>query len=305
MISSYPELYRHVRRLPPKRIAVAGAGADVILDALEDVREAAGLGGVLVGDAEKIRTRVDAGNWQIEDQKDPAKAALRAAALVRNGSADILMKGACATADFLRACLDDTCGLRTGSLMSHVLVISIANAESFKLMSDGAIIVRPTVEEKAHMVENAVRMAHALGIERPAAAVISGTEKPTPNLPDSIDAEKVAAQTERWDALGCDVAGPLAIDCAASARAASAKGIAGPVAGRADIYILPDVVAGNVFGKCVSYFGGADTGGLVLGAQAPIVMLSRSSTTKEITNSIYLGLFAAEKMFGEAEGYRE
>ncbi len=298
MIKTFAELRELVKTFPPRRAAVAAAEGGVVAAAMEVLRASCGLGGVLVGDSEEIKKHVGSGYWEIVHEPDPAKASALAVEAVRAGDADLLVKGRCATSDYMGACLDPEKGLRrAGGVMVQVFAFTTGLSGGIKILSDAAINISPGASEKAALVENTVRFAHALGNGRPAVALLAALETVNTRMRDTVDAAEVAAMKERWDELGCDVAGPLSVDCAVNAEAAAVKEITGPVAGRAEIFIAPDLASANLFAKGIMYFAPMESGGIVLGGRAPIVLRSRADEVEDKVNSIAMGLVAAEKMF--------
>jgi len=190
---------------------------------------------------------------------------------VRAGEADILLKGAVSTAVLIHAVLDRDTGLRTGRLLSDVFVIDYSGRGPGQLVgiTDGGINPTPDVQQKEAILRNAVQVFHALGIEEPRVAVLSGTEKPTPRLQGSMDAARLAELYEAGEIRECVVDGPLAMDMALSTEAAALKGIVSPVAGRADILLFPTLEAANITAKAIQYWTSQDPGHVVVGAAAP------------------------------------
>ena len=214
--------------------------------------------------------------------------AMDAAAAVRNGDADALMKGTIDSSTFLHAVLDRHRGLRSGSLVSHVAVIEAFGR--LLLLTDGGIVLNPTLDEKSKIIINSVPIANGLGIEMPKVAVLAAVEKVNSKMPETIDALALS----QMDLPGCVVQGPLAMDNAVSPQAAAAKGITGPVAGLADVLLVPSVLAGNILAKGIMYFGGCPFGGVVAGTSRPVMFLSRSDTAQTKLNTIALGVLLSQ-----------
>jgi phosphate butyryltransferase len=238
MIRSLHELREYASRLSPKTIAVAAAEADHTLRAVGEARRRGWVDAVLVGDGEEIRRRLeflalDADGFDIVNCSGEREAAAAAVALVRAGEADILLKGAVSTAVLMHAVLDGDTGLRTGGLLSDVFLIEYVGSGRGRLVgiTDGGINPAPDLQQKEAILRNAVNVYHALGVEEPRVAVLSGTEKPTPTLPGSVDAMRLAELYESGDIRECVVDGPLAMDLALSAEAAELKGFESPVGG--------------------------------------------------------------------------
>jgi phosphate butyryltransferase len=301
MIRSLTELREHASRLSPKTIAVAAAATDHTLRAVGEARRRGWADAVLVGDEAVIRSRLESlelepDGLEIVHRPGEREAVTTAVALVRAGEADMLLKGAVSTPDLLHAVLDRATGLRTGQLLSDVFVIEFAARGSTRLVgiTDGGINPAPDVRQKEAILRNAVHVFHALGVEEPRVAVLSGTETPTPSLPGSMDAARLAELYEVGDIRECVVDGPLALDLALSAEAAALKGIASPVAGRADILLFPTLEAANITAKAIQYWTSQDPGHVVVGAAAPVLIPSRAESARARLNAIALGSLLAE-----------
>jgi len=219
----------------------------------------------------------------------PFATAPEAVAAVRRGECDILMKGSAATGDFLKAILDHDHGLRAGQLISHIAVIEVNG--KFFLVTDSGICLNPTLEEKVEIIKNAIPLAEAFGMPNPKVAALAAVEKVNPKMPETVEAQKLA----EMNIPGCVVQGPLAVDNAISARAAAVKGITGPVAGKANILLVPSVLSGNMFGKAIMYFAECRFGGLVAGTTKPVCFLSRADTAETKLNTMALGVLLCDK----------
>ena len=211
------------------------------------------------------------------------KTAKEAVLAVRNNQADIIMKGSSDTKDLMKAVLDKDEGLRSGNLMSHIAVVEAMGR--FLLITDGGICINPSLEEKVEIIKNALPVAKALGIDKPKVAVLAAIEKVNPKMPETVDAKALEEMT--WN--DCLVQGPLALDNAVSVESARIKGITGEVAGKADILLVPSVLAGNLLAKGILYFGGCAFGGLAAGASKPVCFLSRADNAETKFNTIALG----------------
>jgi phosphate butyryltransferase len=295
MFKDFAEIREAARATGPKRVAVAG-GADTEL--LRSLAEALRLGlarPTLVGDNERIgaaaRTAgVDLAGFVVVGANDEAAVAPLAAGLVRAGQSDVLMKGTVDTAAFMKAVLDKDAGLRGGGLMSHIFVAASRRLGRIFLVTDGGINIAPTLEEKAGIVRNALPLARALGAAEPRVAVLCAIEKPNPKMPETLDAVELVKMNRAGVLSGCVVGGPLALDNCVSAEAAAKKGIADPVAGQAEVILVPSLVVGNSTCKAILYFAGDECGGYVAGAAAPVVFLSRADDARDRLNSIALGV---------------
>ncbi|TVQ38427.1 MAG: bifunctional enoyl-CoA hydratase/phosphate acetyltransferase [Spirochaetaceae bacterium] len=296
---SFERIMEIAKQSTRNRVAVAWPhDADsmqaILLAISEDLAEP-----VLVGDPRQIRAV--AGNssaldsMEIIEETDPASAAATAVGLVREGRAEVLMKGLLETSVLLKAVLDPQRGLRTGRILSHVALFQIPARQNMLLLSDAAMNIAPDTEHKRQIVLNAVGVAHALGLEQPAVAMLCAKEKVNPRMPATIDAERIRELNRSGEISGCIVSGPLALDNAISSAAARQKGIDDPVAGRADILIAPNVEAGNILYKALVFLGGAANAGIIVGAAAPIVLTSRADSRDSKLASIALAVTAGRR----------
>jgi phosphate butyryltransferase len=295
MIKSFSDLMAEARAKGPKRVAVAVAQDEVVLEALSIARQERIATPVLFGEKKAIeeaaaKAKVDLGGWDITDIADMAEASKAAVQAVSSGKADFLMKGLVATSTFLKAVLDKEVGLRTGRLLSHVAVMEVQGYHKIFLATDGGMCVKPDLAAKADIVNNAVELAHKLGMERPKVALLAAVEVVNPEMPETVDAAELWKMADRGQIKGCVLDGPLALDLAVSKEAADHKKVRSAVAGDADVLVLPEIAAGNIFAKALIYMAGAKAAGLIAGASRPVVMLSRSDTREQKLNSIALGV---------------
>lgn len=240
---------------------------------------------ILVGPASKVqRAAIDAGidiaRFRQEDVPHSHAAAARAVELVRNGEAQLLMKGSLHTDELMSAVMAHQTGLRTDRWISHVYAMDVPDYPRPLLISDAAINIAPTLDAKADIVRNAIGLAHAIGIVRPHVAILSAVETVNAKMQSTLDAAALSKMADRGQIVGGLVDGPLAFDNAVSPAAAKEKGIVSPVAGRADILIVPDLEAGNMLAKQLSFLAGADAAGVVLGATVPIILTSRADSER-------------------------
>jgi phosphate acetyltransferase/phosphate butyryltransferase len=239
---------------------------------------------ILVGPEVRIRAagrqaEVDLSAYPIVPAEHSAAAAAQAVALARAGKVGALMKGALHTDELMRVVVDAERGLRTGRRISHVFVIETPRYPRLLLITDAAVNVSPTLEDKRDIVQNAIDLAHTLGVATPRVAILSAVETVTPRIPSTLDAAALCKMADRGQITGGILDGPLAFDNAVSAEAAATKGIVSEVTGRADIFVVPDIEAGNLLAKELEYLDGAQLAGIVLGARVPIVLTSRSDPT--------------------------
>ena len=239
---------------------------------------------VLVGPPDRIRATAteigaDLTGVEIIPSKHSHDSAARAVALVREGRVQALMKGALHTDEVMSAAVDKATGLRTERRMSHVFVLDVPRYSKPLLITDAAINIYPDLQCKADIVQNAIELAHAIGVDLPKVAILSAIETVYPKIPSTVEAAALCKMADRGQITGGLLDGPLAFDNAISTRAAKAKGITSDVAGHADILVAPDLEAGNMIAKQLMYLAGADSAGLVLGARVPIMLTSRADGT--------------------------
>jgi len=281
-----------------RRVAVVAAEDEHSLEAALRGRDAGIAEPILVGRRpaieavlERLGASIDAA--AIIDAPDERAAAAAGVALVASGRADFLMKGRLQTADLLRAVVDKTSGLRSGGVMSHIAVDEIPGHHKLVFISDGGMLTYPDLAQKRAIIENAVGVLMRFGYSRPKVAVLAAVETVNEKMSECVD----AAELKRLNADGwlseCVVEGPISYDLAMSAEAAQIKGYSSPVAGDADILVVPSIAAGNILGKCLIYSAGARMAGLVVGAAAPIVLTSRGASADEKFLSLVIAAAAA------------
>ena len=295
MIKSFSDLMKEAKAKGPKKVAVAVAQDEVVLEALSDASKEKIATPILFGDKKAIeeaaaKAKVDIKGWSITDIKDMAEASKAAVKAVSSGQADFLMKGLVATSTFLKAVLDKEVGLRTGRLLSHVAVMESSSYPKLILVSDGGMNVKPDLMAKVDIINNAVEISQKLGVEKPRVAVLAAIEVLNPEMQETIDATHLSKMNDRGQVKGCIIDGPLALDLAVSAEAAAHKKIKSQVAGEADIFLTPDIASGNMLVKGLIYLGGAQAAGIIAGAAMPVVMLSRADSKQQKINSIALGV---------------
>jgi phosphate butyryltransferase len=279
----------------PKTVAVAAANDHETLSAVVEAKKKGIAESVLVGNREwidSILKKLGANPEQFKriDERDAAQTAALAVSLVTSGEADILMKGNVVTTKFLHAALGGSKSLRTGGLLSDVEVYEDARRRGghLMIMSDGGINIAPGIREKLQIIHNAVAVAHRLGIKRPKVALLSGSERVHPDFQSTIDAVALVKMCQQGEAGDSIVDGPFALDNAIDMPSARAKGIESPVAGRADVLIMPSLEAGNIFGKGLQYYGGLELAHVAMGAKAPILIPSRTAPARTKLNSLAL-----------------
>ncbi len=295
MFRSLDELVDAARARGPARIAVAAGHDPDVIEALKRAREAGLADGIFVGNADKIRALADAAGLEIPagqliHEPDEAAAARKAIALVRDGSAGLLMKGKISTATLVRAVLDKEAGLRTGRLLSQVIVFQVPGFNRLMVMSDAAINIAPTLEQKAEICRNAIQVAHAIGIEKPNLALLCALEFVNQEMPATMDAAALTMMNRRGQLTGAYVEGPVALDVPLSRFAAERKGIQSALVENTDIFIAPDIEAANILYRAILYFAQGESGGIVVGARVPLILLSRAETPETKIRSIAIGM---------------
>jgi phosphate butyryltransferase len=299
MLKTFDEVLNKAKDYGPKKMAVASAGAEDVLKAVEAARKEELTDSILVGDKKEIiqiadKLGIDPTNYEIIDKPDKTEATRCAVELVRNKKASILMKGMIGTAGILKAILDKEIGLRTNRMLSHVYTLQIEGYDRLLTMTDGAMSISPDLKQKAQIIQNAIYYAHSMGIKKPKVAVVAALELVNPDMPATIDAACLAKMSERGQIVGGIVDGPLGFDNAISKEAAKHKGIESPVSGEVDIVLVPNIESGNIFAKGLVYLASAVPAGLLLGAKAPVVLVSRSDSAESKLYSIALGVLMSE-----------
>jgi len=289
-MKDFDTLLKLVEKHPVRKVAVAAAHDASVIQAVDEARRRNIAEPVLVGDERAIRKAAESVDVSLEDMRivnepDTIRAITQAVQIVSSGEADILMKGYVHTDDFLRGVLNKECGLRTGSVMSHVFVAEMDDKLLF--VTDAAMNIAPDLTQKAMILLNAVYLANLFGVMNPKVAVLAAVELVNPAMPATLDAACLAKMADRGQYVpSCIVDGPFALDNAVSLVAAKHKKIGGPVAGQADILFVPDIEAGNMLAKSLVYFGGRRLIGLLVGAKAPVVLTSRADTKESKLLSI-------------------
>jgi phosphotransacetylase len=294
----YERLLARCRDLEPVPTAVAYPCEQSALAAAIDAGRAGLIAPILVGPAATITQiatagGIDLGGATLVDVEGSHASAARAVALVREGRAELLMKGSLHTDELLGAVVARETGLRTGRRLSHAFIMDVPTYHKVLVVTDGAINIAPTLDEKADICQNAIDLARSFGVERPKVAILAAVETVTTKMPATIDAAALCKMAERGQITGGILDGPLAFDNAISAEAAKIKKIASPVAGDPDILLAPDLEAGNMLAKQLSFLANADSAGLVLGARVPIILTSRADSVRSKVASCAVAALAA------------
>ncbi len=292
-ILRFEELFDAVKEFPRKRVSVAVPEHKSVLESIKAAEAQDLAEPLLVGDRERILKAADEAEYDL----DPARiihvprmvaAARKAVQLVREGEAEIVMKGQLHSDDFLRAVLDREVGLRTRAVMSHVFIWEATDAFGRLIfVTDAAMNIAPDLVTKSDIMLNAIHLAGMFGVKKPRVAVLAAVELVNPKMPATTEAGALGKMCERRQfSVSCVIDGPLALDNALSELAAEVKGIKSEVAGRADVLLVPDIEAGNMLAKAFVYLAGGRMAGVVVGAAAPVVLTSRSDSAENKLYSI-------------------
>ena len=296
MYKNYGEVVTKAKSLGPIAISVAVAQDREVLEAIKMAQDLGLVKPILVGDSELIRplmTEVGlASDTPVVDEKDIPKAALAAVSLVKQGKAQVLMKGLVNSSDFLRAVLDKEVGLRTGRLLSHLAVFEIPGQEKLLFVTDGGMNVAPDLKGKKDILTSALLTLQEMGIESPFVAVLTANEQVSAGMPATVDAQALVEMSSAGELPPGIVEGPIAFDVIMNPEAAKHKGINSKITGKVDLILTPNIETGNVMGKMLIHYGKAKMVGLVLGASNPIVMTSRAETAEGKLNSIAMACLA-------------
>ncbi len=298
MSKSFEELISKANQKTLKKVSVSNAQDEPVLQAVKAAKEQNIATAILVGDEAKIREiaasiDMDLTDFEIINEPDTEAAALKAVELVHNGKADILLKGLLETKTFLKSVLNKEVGLRTGKMLSHVCVFEIEGIDRLLFFTDVAFNTYPTLADKVNIINNAVEVAHACGIECPKVAPLCAVETVNPKMQPTVDADNLTKMYEGGDFKGCQIYGPLSMDLAIDPEAAVHKGVTNPVAGHADILLFPNIDAGNITYKILVRTAKVKIGNVLVGTSAPVVLTSRSDDFETKLNSIALATVIA------------
>jgi phosphotransacetylase len=294
----YEQMLTKCKNLKPVPTAVAHPCEE---SALSGAVEAGNLGlivPILIGPRDKIEATaksagLDISKYQIVDTPHSHASAAKAVELLREAQAELLMKGSLHTDELMAAVVSREGGLRTNRRISHVFVMDVPTYHKVLFVTDGAINIAPTLEDKADICQNAIDLIIALGIKRPKVAILAAVETVTSKMPATIDAAALCKMADRGQITGAILDGPLAFDNAISKVAAGTKGIHSEVAGDPNILLAPDLEAGNILAKQLSFLANADSAGLVLGARVPIILTSRADSVRARIASCGVAMLAA------------
>jgi len=294
----YEQLLKRCSALEPIPTAVVHPCEEASLSGAVEAARQGLIVPILVGLRSKITSTaesagIDLRNIQIVDVPHSHAAAVRAVELLREGNAELLMKGSLHTDELMAAVVSRDGGLRTGRRISHAFVMDVPTYHKVLIVTDGAINIAPTLEDKVDICQNAIDLAVSLGREWPKVAILAAVETVTSKMPATIDAAALCKMAERGQITGALLEGPLAFDNAINRQAAKTKGIVSDIAGDPDILLAPDLEAGNILAKQLSFLANADSAGLVLGARVPIILTSRADSVRSRIASCAVAKLAA------------
>ena len=299
-MNNFKELLERAGQKDGCIISVAQAADKTVLDAVKYGTEKGLISAILVGNRAEIEKKAEEtglkpGSYTITEPEPHEAPAVTAVRLVKEGKADILMKGHIPTGELLKEVLRRENHLNMGKTLSHVAVFKHPGYDRFIFVTDAGLNIAPDLLQKKDIVQNAIDLAVSLGVKEPIAAAICAVEVVNPAMPATLDAASLAKMSERREIKGGRVEGPLALDNAVSVEAAHHKGIKSPLAGRADILLAPDIEAGNILYKSLMFFGAAEAAGLIVGARVPVVLTSRSDSAASKLYSIALGVLSVRE----------
>ena len=281
--SRYQMLLQRCKALPPTPTAVAHPCDESSLQGVVDAAKAGLIAPTLVGPAARIKevaaqAKLDISAFPIVDAAFSQDSADKAVALVRAGKAEALMKGSLHTDELMGAVVKRDTGLRTARRVSHCFVMDVPGHGDALIITDAAVNIAPTLKDKVHITQNAIDLAHDLGAKEVRVAILSAMETVNPDVPSTLEAAALCKMADRGQITGALLDGPLALDNAISPEAAKIKKIDSPVAGRGNVLVVPDLEAGNMLAKSLTFLAGADAAGIVLGARVPIILTSRADS---------------------------
>lgn len=297
---AFERLIAAVEAIPAVPTAIAHPCNEAALRGALDAAEAGIITPILVGPRRRLIAQaegqgIDLKPYELVEAEHSEESARKAVALVREGRADVLMKGSLSTDELLAPVVARDTGLRTGRRLSHCFIMDVPGHTNVLFITDAAINILPTLADKVDIVQNAIDLALALNIAEPKVAILSATEKVNPKIPSTVEAGALCKMADRGQITGGVLDGPLALDNAISPDAARMKGIGGPVAGRADILVAGDLEAGNLLAKSLAFLMNADSAGIVLGARVPITLTSRADSVKSRLASCAVSALVAHR----------
>ena len=302
MTKSFDDILTMVKSCSMKKVAVAVAQDENVLEAVKVAKERGIADSILVGDIDEIKVIADKigmnlNDFEIRDVKGITAAALEAVKLVHDGKADMYMKGLIDTKGFLKSVLDKDVGLRTGRPLSHVCVFDVEGIDHLLFLTDVAFIPYPTLEDKINIINNTIEICEACGVPNPKIAPLAAVEVVNPKMPCTVEAAELTRMNEAGEITGCIIDGPLSMDLATEPEAAKHKGATGrKIVGDADVLLFPDIHSGNITYQAMVHYANVINGNMITGTKAPVILTSRSDSVEVKVNSLALGAVVAEKM---------
>jgi phosphate acetyltransferase len=301
----FRRLVAAAQRHPPAKAAIAHPCDEVSLESAVEAVKLRLITPILVGPQARVRgvaetAGIDISPFELIDSCHSHDSAAKAVALVRAGRAETLMKGSLHTDEVMGAVVARDTGLRTERRISHCFIMDVPGHPHPLVITDAAVLIAPTLEDKIDIVQNAIDLVHAMGIQEARVAILSAMETVNPKVPSTIEAAALCKMADRGQITGGVLDGPLALDNAISPEAAAVKGIVSPVAGRANVLVVPDLEAGNMLAKSLSFLAGADAAGIVMGARVPIILTSRADALLTRLASCAVALLVAAARRGDA-----
>lgn len=302
----YDRLIARAQKLPAVRTAIAHPCDKSSLESAVEGARSKLIVPILVGPRARIEKAAadnafDISSFEIVESAHSHDSAAKAVALVREGRAEALMKGSLHTDEVMSAVVARDTGLRTARRISHCFIMDVPGHPEALVITDAAVNIAPTLKDKVDIVQNAIDLVHAMGVHDVRVAVLSAMETVNPDVPSTIEAAALCKMADRGQITGAEIDGPLALDNAISPEAAAIKKIKSPVAGRANVLIVPDLEAGNMLAKSLSFLAGADAAGIVLGARVPIILTSRADALSARLASCAVALLVAASRRADAQ----
>ena len=294
VLKNFDVLIEKVKSFPePMRVIVAAAGDEHTLEAIAHAMGEGIVKPVLVGDKAKIdeilaKLNISVSEEDIYDVPDADEAAKKSVALIHEGKGNFIMKGKLETAQILKPVVNKETGLGTGRVMSHFVFDELPFYHKLLVTTDGGMMTYPTLEQKKQIIENTVDTLKALGYENPKIAVVAAVEKVNPKMPETVEADQLKQMNINGEIKDCVVEGPISLDIALDKEIADIKGFESPVAGDADVILVPNIQVGNILGKSITVIARGNMAGFIVGSKVPIVLTSRGSSAKEKFLSLVL-----------------
>ena len=297
MIKNFEQLKEMLKAMPVKRkVAVVPAQDEHTLEAISHAYRDGMVEPVLIGDEPKIREILaqigtDAGKMTIIHVEDPTEAIQKAADMARDGEVDCIMKGKTETGALMKVLVNRERGIRKNDTMSLLAFMESPNYHKVFAITDVGLLTYPSKDQKKAAIQNAVEAFHALGVEQPKVAILAAVEKVNPKMKETVE----AAEIKEEGVEGCIIEGPISYDLAMDPASAPIKGYVSPVAGDADLLVVPDIVSGNIAAKTITVIGGGRTGGVVLGAKVPVLLVSRAASADDKYMSIVIAALVGSR----------